>query len=140
MFPSIHFLSLSSGTSQHCRMRKVQAFRGLAKFIESQQLKKRLKTEPQRSRRKYHARPIFEDHEIYGAWFSLIPTLRATDPGTFYNFFRMTVGTFDRLLEIITPCMRQRKSWRSSLCPGERLAITLRSVALHLFFCLIFCL
>lgn len=62
---------------------------------------------------------------MFGAYFTLIPTLRATDPDGFYNFMRMTVSTFDRLLELVGPCL-QKRSKRKFVCPGEMLAITLR--------------
>lgn len=112
-------------TSGHQRLRKVQVLRALSRLQESAGLKKRMKPAPEKAERKWPVRPIFQDHEMFGAWFTLIPTLRATDPEGFYNFMRMTVDTFDRLLELLGPCL-QKSSNRKFVCPGEMLAITLR--------------
>lgn len=78
-----------------------------------------------RRRRRWHVRPIFRDREIFGAWFSLIPTMRELDPEEYYRFLRMTPACFDWLLERVQPYI-QKKSRRLCISPGERLAVTLR--------------
>lgn len=78
--------------------------------------------------RKWWVRPLLEGHDEHGAWSTLIPKMRQTDPERFYNFFRMTVPAFDNLLSLVGPHI-QKKSYRKSICPGERLAITLRFLA-----------
>ncbi|KAK3919743.1 Putative nuclease [Frankliniella fusca] len=77
--------------------------------------------------RRWWCRPILEDHDLFGAWFSLIPSLRL-DEDKFFNFLRMTPSAFDRLLSMVSPWLK-KYSRRESICPGERLAITLRYLA-----------
>lgn len=69
-------------------------------------------------------RPMFQDHEVFGEWFTLVPTLR-DDEEKFYNYFRMFPKDFDFLLKKVGPFL-VKKSKRKSICPGEMLAITLR--------------
>ncbi|KAK3916792.1 Protein ANTAGONIST OF LIKE HETEROCHROMATIN PROTEIN 1 [Frankliniella fusca] len=88
--------------------------------------------QPQRphgkSGRRWWQRPLFRSHDEFGAWNTLIPLLRETDEDLFFNFLRMTPGSFDRLLKKVSPFL-QKKSWRKAIDPGERLAITLRYLA-----------
>ncbi|KAK3929761.1 Protein ALP1-like [Frankliniella fusca] len=81
-----------------------------------------------RQPRRWHVRPIFQDREIYGAWFSLVPVMRESDPDEFFRFFRMTPDCFDWLLQQVEPFIT-KKSNRKSISAGERLAITLRYLA-----------
>ena len=78
-----------------------------------------------RKNRRWWVRPIFADHDVSGAWATLIPMLRETDEDMFFNFMRMTPAAFDRLLGKVSPFLR-KVSWRKAISPGERLAITLR--------------
>ncbi|KAK3929758.1 Autoinducer-2 kinase [Frankliniella fusca] len=78
-----------------------------------------------RQPRRWHVRPIFQDREIYGAWFSLVPVMRESDPDEFFRFFRMTPDCFDWLLQQVEPFIT-KKSNRKSISAGKRLAITLR--------------
>ncbi|KAK3922219.1 Protein ALP1-like [Frankliniella fusca] len=75
--------------------------------------------------RRWWVRPVFADHDTNGAWATLIPMMRDTDPDLFYNFMRMTPQAFDKLLALIQPLI-QKFSRRKPIAPGERLAITLR--------------
>lgn len=86
-----------------------------------------------RRQRRWWVRPVFADHDTHGAWVSLIPTMRETDRDLYYNFMRMTPECFDKLLALITPFI-QKYSWRKSIPPGERLAITLRYVCTRVSF------
>ncbi|XP_052131636.1 putative nuclease HARBI1, partial [Frankliniella occidentalis] len=81
-----------------------------------------------RQLKRWHVRPIFQDREIYGAWFSLIPLMKEADTDEYYRFFRMTPDCFDWLLEQVSPFIT-KKSNRKSISAGERLAITLRYLA-----------
>ncbi|KAK3922257.1 Protein ALP1-like [Frankliniella fusca] len=81
-----------------------------------------------RNTRRWHVRPIFRNREIYGAWYSLIPTMRESDPEEYFRFLRMTPDCFDWLLSKVEPFIK-KKSNRQSISPGERLAITLRYLA-----------
>ncbi|KAK3916693.1 Protein ALP1-like [Frankliniella fusca] len=78
--------------------------------------------------RRWHVRPMLQDRELFGAWFSLIPTLREYDQDEYFNFLRMTPESFDWLLERVSGVLA-KKSNRKSISPGERLAVTLRYLA-----------
>ncbi|XP_026288893.1 uncharacterized protein LOC113213886 isoform X1 [Frankliniella occidentalis] len=80
-------------------------------------------------KKKWWVRPMLQDHEKHGAWFTTIPRMRqSNDLERWYNFFRMTYEAFDQLLELVGPHIL-KKSWRKPISPGERLAITLRYLA-----------
>lgn len=52
------------------------------------------------------------------------------DPDLYKNFVRMTPDDFDYLLNLTTPSIeKSNTNMRESICPGERLAITLRFLA-----------
>ncbi|KAE8737612.1 hypothetical protein FOCC_FOCC016925 [Frankliniella occidentalis] len=70
------------------------------------------------------ARPMEKPTERKGAWYDLIPDMRNNDPEKFYNFFRMSVASFDKLHSIVGIHL-QKKSWRESISSEERLAIAL---------------
>ncbi|KAK3929699.1 Protein ALP1-like [Frankliniella fusca] len=78
--------------------------------------------------RRWWVRPVFADHDTNGAWATLIPMMRDTDPDLFYDFMRITPQAFDKLLALIQPLI-QKFSWRKPIALGERLAITLRYLA-----------
>lgn len=49
------------------------------------------------------------------------------DPSKFYNYFRMSIPTFDHVLELIkNRIQRQNTNLRKCITPEERLAVTLR--------------
>lgn len=78
--------------------------------------------------RRFHVRPIFQDRLAYGAWTTLIPTLREFDHEEFFKFMRMTPESFDYVLARVSPLIEKR-SRRQPISKGERLAITLRYLA-----------
>lgn len=83
--------------------------------------------------RQYWVQPMLEDHEVFGDFFTLIPTLRREE-ARFYNFLRMSTSSFDRLLEKVhAPLLHT--SFRKPIAPAERLAITLRYVCMLCFKC-----
>ncbi|KAK3925908.1 Protein ANTAGONIST OF LIKE HETEROCHROMATIN PROTEIN 1 [Frankliniella fusca] len=86
-----------------------------------------------RRKRRWHVRPIFRDREIFGAWLSLIPIVRESDPEEFYRFLRMTPACFDWLLERVQPYI-EKKSNRKGVSGGERLAVTLSQTSLSYIF------
>ncbi|XP_065837891.1 uncharacterized protein [Oscarella lobularis] len=56
--------------------------------------------------------------------------MRLFDHESFYKYFRMTPSRFDHLLSLIGPCItKESTTFRNSVSPGERLAITLRYLA-----------
>jgi hypothetical protein len=53
-----------------------------------------------------------------------------SSPESFRNYLRMDKIQFDDLTAKVAPLIqRQNTRYRSSICPGERLAITLRYLA-----------
>jgi len=62
-----------------------------------------------------------------GAWYTIIPFMMERDPEQFFEYLRMTPDTFSELLAIVRPYL-QRRRVDAYLCPGERLALTLRYV------------
>lgn len=56
--------------------------------------------------------------------------LKKNDPDLYKNFVRMSPDDFDYLLNLVTPSIEKANTnMRESICPGERLAITLRFLA-----------
>ncbi|XP_061402393.1 uncharacterized protein LOC133338232, partial [Musca vetustissima] len=56
--------------------------------------------------------------------------LKRNDPELYKNFVRMSPEDFDYLLELVTPLIEKANTnMRESICPGGRLAITLRFLA-----------
>jgi len=62
---------------------------------------------------------------MYGAWLTLITTMREYDREEYFKFMRMTPESFDWLLERVCPFIVKRSN-RKPICAGERLAVTLR--------------
>ncbi|XP_034245708.1 putative nuclease HARBI1 [Thrips palmi] len=87
-----------------------------------------LKLAKKRKDRRFHVKPILLGRKMYGAWYSLIPEMREFDHEEFFNFMRMTPDSFDWLLDKVSPIIT-KKSLREPICPGERLAVTLRYLA-----------
>ncbi|KAK3920578.1 polyprotein [Frankliniella fusca] len=82
--------------------------------------------------RRWRVRPMLQERQIYGAWHTLVPLLRETDPEEYFNFLRMTPESFDWLLDKVGPVIIKQQSKRSLseyISPGERLAVTLRFLA-----------
>ncbi|KAE8741664.1 hypothetical protein FOCC_FOCC012816, partial [Frankliniella occidentalis] len=78
--------------------------------------------------KKWWVQPIYKERKAKGAWYHLLPSVRAHDPEKYYEFFRMTPEAFDRLLEMVGPYLK-KNSWREAISAGERLAIALRYYA-----------
>ncbi|KAK3924300.1 Protein ANTAGONIST OF LIKE HETEROCHROMATIN PROTEIN 1 [Frankliniella fusca] len=78
--------------------------------------------------RRWHVRPMLQDREISGAWYSLVPVLAQHDKDEYFNFMRMTPDSFEWLLGKVSPFLT-KSSKRKSISPGERLAVTLRYLA-----------
>ncbi len=81
---------------------------------------------------------VFRECGIRRMWMHPMNVLRSKDgefvriclplrkhPDKFYKYFRMKPATFDYILENIKNDI-QKHSWRTSISPGERLAVTLR--------------
>ncbi|KAJ8911941.1 hypothetical protein NQ315_011339 [Exocentrus adspersus] len=51
--------------------------------------------------------------------------MKNNDPQQFFKYTRMSVATFNKLLNMITPLVQRRRNLPDSICPDERLALTL---------------
>jgi hypothetical protein len=59
-------------------------------------------TKPGRKPRRYWVRPLFQERTTFGAFYQLLPQLRA-DEQKFIEFAGMSPPLFDRLVEIVGP-------------------------------------
>ena len=64
-----------------------------------------------------------------GAYSSLISDLRNTDESAFQNYSRMNVAAFEDLSRVEHVVVKQRTRWRATICPRERLCLTIRYLA-----------
>ena len=56
------------------------------------------------------------------------------DQGLFHRYFRMSVSQFDEILSIIGPSIQlENTRWRSSIDPGQQLAICLRFIYFSIY-------
>lgn len=80
--------------------------------------------------RRRHVQAILEERKLFGAWDTLIPTLRATDRDGYFKFMRMTPECFDWLLAKLERDYPDivKHSNREPIPSGARLAVTLRYV------------
>ena len=89
-------------------------------IIVKQQRQKR------RRRRRFWIHPVLQERRQKGDYLSLIQELR-DDPAFFQRYFRLSVAQFDVVLELLRPDIQlQNTRWRSSIDPGQQLAITPR--------------
>lgn len=76
--------------------------------------------------RRFWVHPINLQRNEVGAFNTLYPCL-ITDSQKFFNYFRMTISTFEDLLQRIKPYIaRQNTLMRDAIRPAEMLAVTLR--------------
>ena len=85
-----------------------------------------LLTHDDQYQRDYWVHPIDEERHLKGEYFTLYPELREY-PEKFLRWFRMSTEQFDFLLQELTPSLqKQNNNYRASVCPEERLVVTLR--------------
>ncbi|XP_058839521.1 uncharacterized protein LOC131695000 [Topomyia yanbarensis] len=81
-------------------------------------------------KKKYGIHPINQDRRKYGEFYHLYPQLRE-HPDKFYNYLRMTIPTFDYILDIVD--RKLMKMWtnfiKTPITPCEKLVITIRFLA-----------
>ncbi|XP_040203443.1 protein ANTAGONIST OF LIKE HETEROCHROMATIN PROTEIN 1-like [Rana temporaria] len=83
----------------------------------------------QRPQRRFWVHPIHQMHSERGQFVLLYRELRE-HPDKFRNYTRMSISTFDFLLDLLTPFLsRQDTNCRDAISPCERLLITLRYLA-----------
>lgn len=73
--------------------------------------------------RRWRVRPINEQRLMQGDYHNLFQQLK-NDDDMFFRYVRMSVPTFNKLLEMVQPYLI-KQSYRA-LSPEERLVITLR--------------
>ncbi|XP_077492071.1 uncharacterized protein LOC144102781 [Amblyomma americanum] len=83
----------------------------------------------QRRRRRKPIRRLLRDRRQLGEYFTLVRDMRNGDGTDFFQYFRMSVERFDRLVELLRPLIEPRRSTVVSLSAGEKLAFTLRYLA-----------
>ena len=84
----------------------------------------------QRKRRITWVKDWIKNRESQGAFHQLMKEISLIDTSSYRNFVRMDATTFEELLTMISPRIhRQNTVMRKAICPGERLAITLRFLA-----------
>lgn len=70
--------------------------------------------------------PLVQERTAAGAFYTLFQRLRA-DEAKFFNYFRMSVASFDNLLgRIRNQICKQDSNMRPAIPPEEMLAVTLR--------------
>lgn len=76
--------------------------------------------------RRYWQHPLMAQRSREGAYSLLMSQLRG-DESKFFNYFRMSMSTFDELLKLLEKDLKKQDTrWRKSICPEEKLAIFLR--------------
>jgi len=87
------------------------------------ELKRRKKI---KKKKKYWVHPLTSQRLLKGQFYKLHNELRSY-PDKFFNFYRMSVKSFDNLLNLIQPFITyQDTMWRMAIPPVERLSVTLR--------------
>lgn len=82
--------------------------------------------ERRRRQRNHWIHPILHDRFTHGCFVTLYPNLRKHDH-KFFNYFRMSIASFDELMDIVKDDLEAREdSIRDSISPEEKLVITLR--------------
>ncbi|XP_025195888.1 protein ALP1-like [Melanaphis sacchari] len=80
-------------------------------------------------RRQFWVHPINSERQSHGHYFQLYKQLRK-DNVKFFNYFRMSISSFDELLSYIeNDIKRQDTNMRIAIQPEEKLVITLRYLA-----------
>lgn len=84
--------------------------------------------EKEKRKKKFWVHPILLEREGYGVFYTLFENLKK-DETKFFNFFRMNIETFFKLLKIVHGKLKHADTnMRESITPAERLAVTLRYV------------
>lgn len=79
-----------------------------------------------KSKRRFWLHPLTTQRSEKGQFHKLYADLRS-HPVKFFKYYRMSLKTFDELLELIRPGITRRDTrWRRSITPEERLSVTLR--------------
>jgi hypothetical protein len=109
----------------NCSNRRVKLKFALASYFVI-----KLNQEKKKPNRTVWVSPWLEKRLEQGAYANLMAELRLSDANAYRNFIRMDTGSFETLLQLVTPIIRKEDTkFRQSIEPAERLAITLRFLA-----------
>lgn len=79
-----------------------------------------------RRKKQYWVHPVLSQRMLKGQFCKLYSDLRDY-PNKFFQYYRMSVKSFDELLKIVGPKITyQDTTWRKCVPPEERLSVTLR--------------
>lgn len=82
----------------------------------------------QNQKKRLWIQPMNSERQRHGAYYVLYPELRK-NPRQFFNYFKMSIGTFDELLSLLKDKIRKvNTNMRLCISATERLVITLRFV------------
>ncbi|XP_070397120.1 uncharacterized protein [Dermacentor albipictus] len=95
--------------------------------LESEQPQDMLKVKRRANKRKPIEKILKQRHRL-GEYFTLVREMRLGDGMYFFEYFRMSVERFDRLLALVDPLLRPKRVTCNTLSSGEKLAFTLRLV------------
>lgn len=91
--------------------------------------RKKALDQKRKRQRRFWVHPLISQRLSIGHFSILFRDLR-NDPEKFFSYTRMSVDTFDALLEVLRPrLMRMTTNMRKSITPEERLIVTLRYLA-----------
>ncbi|XP_016662197.1 uncharacterized protein LOC107884489 [Acyrthosiphon pisum] len=92
------------------------------------------KLDPPKQERKYWVHPINSDREESNKFNIFYENIRCYSE-KFFEYYRMSISSFDELLEKIRPFItKQNTTFRNVISPEERLTITLRFLSVGLNF------
>ena len=102
-----------------------------ARFVLIVAIARRLEEKrQQRQQRRAATLPYVLRRHEFGAFHALVQELKAEDINGYKNFLRMRPETFDQLLHLVGPVIqKQDTKMKDSICPAERLSVTLRWLA-----------
>jgi len=86
---------------------------------------RRIRRQRQKRERKYWVHPILKTRLSFSLYITLYPKLREHDD-KFFNYFRMSIKSFDDLLDIIKDDIADENAIRYCISPNEKLIVTLR--------------
>jgi hypothetical protein len=79
-----------------------------------------------KSERRYWVHPLNVEREKMGHFKDFFENIRRY-PQKFFEYYRMSISSFDELLEILRPHITKTTTvFRNPICAEERLTITLR--------------
>ena len=90
-------------------------------------LRKRIQRRQQKCRKRFWVRRLFEERDEKGEFNLLVKDMRLFDHEYFFQCFRMTPTTFEKLLCWVGPYMKKQSTkMRDPISENERLSTTLR--------------